>query len=82
GEVLRAMRLDRELSSVPVVGLGRPEWLEGLRTAGCAVAISGPVGDGALPDAVAEALRGAATARRAPERPKAARRRKRTPASR
>src|SRR5512143_492272 len=48
GEVLRALRLDRELSEVPVVGVGRPDWLEGLRAAGCAVAISGPVGDGAL----------------------------------
>ncbi len=82
GDVLRAVRLDRELAAVPVVGVGRPDWLDGLRAAGCAVAISGPVGDGALPTAVAEALRVATPARGASERPRPARRRKRTPASR
>src|SRR5512139_1708854 len=30
GDVLRALRLDRELASVPVVGVGRAEWLDGL----------------------------------------------------
>ncbi len=82
GELLRALRLDRELSAVPVVGVGRPEWLGGLRAAGCAVAVSGPVGDGALPDAVAEALRGAAPPRRAAGRQKPLRRVKRTPTPR
>ncbi len=82
GEVLRALRLDRDLSAVPVVGVGHGEWLEGLRAAGCAVAISGPVGDGALPDAVAEALRGAAPARRGADRVRSPRRRKRSPAPR
>ena len=83
GEELRAVRRDRELSAVPVVGVGRTEWLEALRAAGCAVAISGPVGDGTLLDAVAEALRGAAPARRATEpRTGTPRRRRRSPASR
>src|SRR5512133_992264 len=82
GEVLRALRVDRELSTVPVVGVGRAEWLDGLRAAGCDVAISGPVGDGALPDAVAEALSNASPARPTALRPKTARRRKRTPAAR
>ncbi len=82
GDVLREVRLDRELSAVPVVGVGRAEWLDGLRSAGCAVAISGPVGDGALPTAVAEALREATPARGAAERPRAPRRRKRAPPSR
>jgi CheY-like chemotaxis protein len=82
GEVLRALRLDRDLSAVPVVGVGRSEWLEGLRTAGCAVAISGPVGDGGLADAVAEALRGAAPSRRGGDRVRTPRRRRRSPASR
>ncbi len=82
GEVLRALRLDRDLSAVPVVGVGRSEWLDGLRAAGCAVAISGPVGDGALPDAVAEALRGAAPSRRGGEGVRSPRRRRRSPASR
>lgn len=76
GEVLRALRLDRELSAVPVVGVGRPEWLAGLREAGCAAAVSGPPGGSALPDALAEALRASAPARGAP-RPARARRRPR-----
>src|SRR5512147_2990861 len=82
GEVLRAVRLDRELSAVPVVGVGRTEWLDGLRAAGCALAISGPVGDGALPAAVAEALREAAPGKGASERPRTPRKRRRSPASR
>lgn len=56
GEVLRAMRLDRELTDVPVVGLGRADWLDALRQAGCAVAIAEPLGNGTLAGAVAEAL--------------------------
>ena len=82
GEVLRAVRTDRELSAVPVVGVGHADWLDGLRAAGCAVAISGPVGDGALPAAVAEALRGAAPAKGASERTRAPRKRGRPPAAR
>jgi len=82
GDELRAVRLDRELARVPVVGLGRTEWLDGLRAAGCEVAVSGPVGDGALPEAVAEALRAAAPARGAAERPRTPRGRRRSPASR
>ncbi len=82
GEVLRALRLDRDLSAVPVVGVGRTEWLDDLRSAGCAVTISGPVGDGALPDAVAEALRTAAPSRRGAEGVRTGRRRRRTPAAR
>jgi excisionase family DNA binding protein len=60
GDVLRALRLDRELSAVPVVALARPEWLDGLRAAGCAVVVAEPLADGALPGAVAEALRAGA----------------------
>ena len=82
GDVLKAIRLDRELSGIPIVGVGRADWLDGLRAAGCSVAISGPVGDGALPAAVAEALEGAAPRRRAPVRPDGPQGRKRTPTSR
>ncbi|HET8540565.1 MAG TPA: helix-turn-helix domain-containing protein [Anaeromyxobacter sp.] len=84
GEELRSVRLDRELSAIPVVGVGRAEWLDALRAAGCAVAISGPVGDGALPEAVAEALRSASPARGGARERRSAqpRRRRRTPASR
>lgn len=83
GDVLRALRADRELSGVPVVGLGRAEWLDGLREGGCAVAISGPVGDGALEGAVAEALRAVGPPRGRAGGPRAApRRRRRAPAPR
>jgi excisionase family DNA binding protein len=55
-DVLRDVSLDRELSAVPVVGVGRPEGLDALREAGCAVALAPPLGDGALAEAVAGVL--------------------------
>ncbi len=64
GEALRALRLDRELSGVPVVGVGRPEWLDALHAAGCAAAVPEPLADGALGEAVAKALAAAAPRRR------------------
>ena len=82
GAVLSALRLDRELGAVPVVGVGRGEWLDALRGAGCTVAISGPVGDGALAEAVAAALRAATPARGASERARSPRKRRRKPAAR
>ena len=59
GEVVRALRLDRELADVPVVAVGRAEWLDALREAGCAQVIADPLGDGALREAVERALAGA-----------------------
>jgi excisionase family DNA binding protein len=56
GEPVRSVRLDRELAEVPIVALGRPEWLDDLRTAGCAEVVAMPLADGALPDAVSRAL--------------------------
>jgi excisionase family DNA binding protein len=56
GDVLRALRLDRELAAVPVVGIGRPEWADGLREAGCAAVLTGALHDGAIAQAVGEAL--------------------------
>ncbi len=56
GEPLRDIQSDRDLGETPVVGVGRDEWLEGMRTAGCATAVSGPPGNGALVEAVEEAL--------------------------
>lgn len=56
GELLRALRADRELSSIPVVGVGRPEWLETLRAAGCEAVLAGPLADGALAEAAGQAL--------------------------
>lgn len=59
GEVVRALRFDRELADVPVVAVGRAEWLDALREAGCAQVIADPLGDGALREAVERALAGA-----------------------
>jgi excisionase family DNA binding protein len=56
GPDLVALRHDRELSSVPIVALGLSEWANGLLANGSTVAISRPLGDGALLKAVAEAL--------------------------
>lgn len=65
GDALRALRLDRELSGVPVVGVGRPKWRASLLAAGCAAAVAEPLADGALGEAVAKALAAAAPRRRA-----------------
>lgn len=60
GEMLRALRADRELAEVPVVGVAHPAWLEGLRDAGCAASVAHPPVDGALAGAVEGVLRGGA----------------------
>jgi excisionase family DNA binding protein len=60
GDTLRALRLDRELKEVPVVGVGRAEWQDSLRAAGCATVLADPLSDGALADAVQRALASAA----------------------
>lgn len=56
GEVLRALRADRELGSVPVVALGAPEWREQLTEAGATEALGRPPADGQLAAAVGRAL--------------------------
>jgi excisionase family DNA binding protein len=56
GETLRALRLDRELREIPIVGVGRAEWQDALRAAGCAAVAADPLADGALPEAVQRAL--------------------------
>jgi excisionase family DNA binding protein len=57
GDVLRALRADRELASVPVVAIGHRDWAESLREAGCHAAVARPPADGAVEEAVAAALR-------------------------
>jgi excisionase family DNA binding protein len=59
GEVLRGLRADRELASVPVVALGAPEWRDELTEAGASEAIVRPPGDGQVVAAVGRALQGA-----------------------
>jgi excisionase family DNA binding protein len=56
GEVLRALRADRELGSVPVVALGAPEWRDRLTDAGAAEALGHPPAGGQLAAAVGRAL--------------------------
>ncbi len=68
GEPLRDLLRDRDLAETPVVGVGRDEWLEGMRGAGCAAAVAGPLRSGALAEVLEEALavarrRGAARTR-------------------
>jgi excisionase family DNA binding protein len=55
-DVLRDVARDRELSEVPVVGVGRPDALDALREAGCAATLAPPLADGALAEAVAAVL--------------------------
>jgi excisionase family DNA binding protein len=76
GETLRALRVDRELGEVPVVGVGRKEWQDSLLAAGCAAVVADPLADGALAEAVQRALASAAPRAAAREaRAKPARRR-------
>jgi excisionase family DNA binding protein len=58
GEVLRGLRADRELASVPVVALGAPEWREELTEAGAVEALGRPPAHGQLAAAVGRALEG------------------------
>jgi excisionase family DNA binding protein len=76
GEVLSALRTDRELSGVPVVGLGQAEWAEDLAAAGCAATVALPPTDGAIENAVKGAL-DAAAGRRGRDAPEGGRRRAR-----
>lgn len=48
GEVLLGLRTDRELSGVPVVALGAPEWREALTDAGAAEVLGRSLGEGEL----------------------------------
>lgn len=56
GDLLAGLRSDRELSAVPVVAVGLAEWIEPLTEAGCALALSRPLGEHALLEAAAKAL--------------------------
>lgn len=56
GEVLRAIRSDRDLEQTPVVAIGLAAWSSELGEAGCAAVVAGPPGDGALAGAVGAAL--------------------------
>jgi excisionase family DNA binding protein len=63
GDPLRGLRVDRELSAIPVVALAQAEWEDSLREAGCVAAVPRTPADGALEEAVLGALRGAGAKR-------------------
>jgi excisionase family DNA binding protein len=75
GEVLRAVRADRELAGVAIVAVGLAGWADALAAAGCAATVAGPPQDGALEAAITGAL-GAGAPRPGGAAPRAARRRR------
>lgn len=77
GEVLRAAKLDREVRAIPVVGIGRREWEEPLREAGCAAAVATPLAGEDLLQAVEAALRATGASQVSPPRGKRPRERRR-----
>lgn len=56
GEVLSALRADRELGAVPVVAIGLADWGEALRRAGASAFLARPLADGDLAAATRAAL--------------------------
>jgi len=62
GDVLRGIRADRNLSSLPVIAVGAPEWCARLTEAGATETLARPLGDGVLPAAVGRALKGTSRA--------------------
>jgi len=56
GETLAGLRADPELAAIPVVAIGPAEWAVRLRSAGAALVLSPPFGDGALVAAASQAL--------------------------
>jgi excisionase family DNA binding protein len=56
GETLAGLRGDPELAAIPVVAVGPAEWAPRLRSAGAALVLSPPIGDGALVAAASQAL--------------------------
>jgi excisionase family DNA binding protein len=56
GDDLPALRCDRELSGIPVVGLGLADWTDRLGDGGCTVVLSRPLAEGALVKAARQAL--------------------------
>jgi excisionase family DNA binding protein len=56
GDVLRALRSDREFRELPVVGVGHADWVKELEAAGCAVGLPRPLANGVLARAVEVAL--------------------------
>jgi excisionase family DNA binding protein len=66
GEVLAGLRSDRELGTVPVLGIGAGGWRESLAAAGCDAVLEFPLPDGALAELAAALLAASAPGRREP----------------
>jgi excisionase family DNA binding protein len=63
GEVLAALRADRELSHVPVVAVGLASWTSVLVAAGCDAVLARPLAEGALVKALGDVLATSGAAR-------------------
>ena len=64
GDTLQGLRGERETAAVPVVALAPAEWGEALRGAGATLVLRRPLAEGALVEAVREALAPAVPRRR------------------
>jgi excisionase family DNA binding protein len=56
GDLVTALRSDRELAAVPVIALGRTDWVGAPAAAGCDSFLARPLSDGALVSAVERLL--------------------------
>jgi excisionase family DNA binding protein len=64
GDTLRDLLADRDSADTPVVAVGKAEWDEHLRQAGCAGFVARPLKDGAVPAAAAQLLESARPGKR------------------
>jgi excisionase family DNA binding protein len=64
GDLVRALRSDRELAAVPVIALGRTEWGQTPAASGCDAFLAQPLLEGALVSAVERLLSHSAEVRR------------------
>jgi excisionase family DNA binding protein len=64
GDTLRDLGADRDCAGIPVLGIGKPEWEDALRDAGCLAFVTRPLKDGAVPEAAAQLLEAARPGKR------------------
>jgi len=56
GDTLRDLGADRDCAGTPVLGIGKAEWADALREAGCAAFLARPLKDGAVHEAASQLL--------------------------
>jgi excisionase family DNA binding protein len=56
GDTLRDLLGDRDSADIPVLGVGKVEWADALREAGCTAFVARPLKDGAVPEAASRLL--------------------------